>query len=477
MSSSYKTTVTALIALVLAGGGGWWYLHKPPASGAPTAGAPSAGAPTAGAPTAGAPTAGAPTAGAPTAGAPTAGAPTAGAPSAGAPSAGAPSAGAPGGAPPGPPRAMGVEVSTVLSASLRDDTQTIGTLKSRQNTMVRPEVAGRVVALGFTDGSQVKGGQMLVQLDDSLQRAEIQQSQAQVSIAQANHKRNQELVAQNFIAQRALDESLANLQVAQAQLALTCARWQRMRIVAPYSGTVGIRNVNIGDFVKDGADLVNLEDLSGLYVDFRLPERFQDKVNLRQTVEVQVDAIPGRNFQARIEAIDPLIDANGRSISVRALLSNSAAPQKSKAPDAGAAVPKPFNASATSAETVCPATPVVYADKAATPGPLRPGMFARVNALFALKQAALSVPEEAIVPVGGKQFVIRAVPPEEVPEHGPLPPDTKLVSKRTEVKLGSRKQGRVEILSGLNATDSVVVAGQHRLQKDGTALRVVETRN
>jgi len=372
---------------------------------------------------------------------------------------------------------MGVEVSTVLSASLRDDTQTIGTLKSRQNTMVRPEVAGRVVALGFTDGSQVKGGQMLVQLDDSLQRAEIQQSQAQVSIAQANHKRNQELVAQNFIAQRALDESLANLQVAQAQLALTCARWQRMRIVAPYSGTVGIRNVNIGDFVKDGADLVNLEDLSGLYVDFRLPERFQDKVSLRQTVEVQVDAIPGRNFQARIEAIDPLIDANGRSISVRALLSNSAAPQKSKAPDAGAAVPKAFNASATSAETVCPATPVVYADKAATPGPLRPGMFARVNALFALKQAALSVPEEAIVPVGGKQFVIRAVPPEEVPEHGPLPPDTKLVSKRTEVKLGSRKQGRVEILSGLNATDSVVVAGQHRLQKDGMALRVVETRN
>jgi membrane fusion protein (multidrug efflux system) len=104
-------------------------------------------------------------------------------------------------------------------------------------------------------------------------------------------------------------------------------------------------------------------------------------------------------------------------------------------------------------------------------------MFARVNALFALKQAALSVPEEAIVPMGGKQFVIRAVAPEEVPEHGPLPPDTKLVSKRTEVKLGARKTGRVEILSGLAVTDSVVVAGQHRLQKDGTALRVVETRN
>jgi membrane fusion protein (multidrug efflux system) len=372
---------------------------------------------------------------------------------------------------------MGVELAVVETSSLRDDAQTIGTLKSRQNTIVRPEVAGRVVALGFTDGSQVRAGQMLVQLDDTLQRAEIQQSQAQVSIAQANHRRNQELVAQNFIAQRALDESQASLQVAQAQLSLTCARWQRMRILAPYSGTVGIRTVNVGDFVKDGADLVNLEDLSGLYVDFRLPERYQDKVSLRQTVDVQVDAIPGRNFQARIQAIDPLIDANGRSISVRALLNNSAASPKPKAAEPAAANSKPVNATAATAEAICPPAPAVAADKASSPGPLRPGMFARVNALFALKQAALSVPEEAIVPMGGKQFVIKAVAPDQVPDHGPLPPEAKLVSKLTEVKLGSRRPGRVEILSGLNPGDSVVIAGQHRLQKDGTALRVVETRN
>lgn len=449
----HKNTFIALIALAVAAGGGWWYMRKPPTSA--TAAGPATGTP-----------------GAPAA--PSAAAPSA--PGAGAPGAASPGAGAPG-APPGPPRAMGVELAKVESSSLRDDAQTIGTLKSRQNTMVRPEVAGRVVALGFSDGSQVRAGQMLVQLDDTLQRAEIQQSQAQVSIAQANHRRNQELVAQNFIAQRALDESQASLQVAQAQLSLTCARWQRMRILAPYSGTVGIRTVNIGDFVKDGADLVNLEDLSALYVDFRLPERYQDKVSLRQTVEIQVDAISGRNFQARIEAIDPLIDANGRSISVRALLSNVGGGTKGKTAEPSAPVAKPTSVAPNSAEAICPPSPAVYADKGGTPGPLRPGMFARVNALFALKQAALSVPEEAIVPMGGKQFVIKAVAPEEVPDHGPLPPETKLVSKRTEVKLGSRRPGRVEILSGLNPGDSVVVAGQHRLQKDGTGLRVVETRN
>ena len=382
--------------------------------------------------------------------------------------------------------AMGVEVALVQSADLRDDAQAVGTLKSRQNTMIRPEIAGRVVALGFSDASTVRAGQMLVQLDDSLQRAEIAQALAQVSIAQANHKRNQELVAQNFIAQRSLDESQANLQVAQAQLSLGCARWQRMKILAPYAGTLGIRTVNIGDYVKEGADLVNLEDLSALYVDFRLPERYQDKVALRQTVDVQVDAIPGHNFQARIEAIDPLIDATGRAISVRAVLGNSGGSVKAKTsvnpgpvvrPVKAAAAVSAANVALQSAEEVCPASQMPATSSGVSNGPLRPGMFARVNALFALKQAALSIPEEAIVPMGGKQFVIKAVPPDAVPEHGPLPPDTKLVSQRTEVKLGARRPGRVEILSGLTAADTVVVAGQFRLQKDGTALRVIETRN
>ena len=437
-------TAVAVAGIAVAAVGGWWYQNKP------TAAAVSAGP----------------------AAAPAAGAkPVA--------PAGAPGAG-PGGAPAGPPRAMGVEVAKVEQSPMRDDAQTVGTLKSRQNTMLRPEVAGRVVALGFADGSQVRKGQMLVQLDDTLQRAEIQQAQAQMSIAQANHKRNQDLVAQGFIAQRSLDESQASLQVAQAQVALTCARWERMRIVAPFSGPVGLRNINLGDFVKDGADMVNLEDLSQLYVDFRLPERYQSKLSPKQTVEVVIDALSGGTYQARVEAIDPLIDANGRSISVRAVLRNDGPGEALS--KKGATTLKPLEPavaipSPTPPDAACPPRPAQAMDKFTPAGPLRPGMFARVNALFALKNEALSIPEEAIVPMGGKQFVIRAVPPEAVPGAGPLPPETKLVSLRTEVKLGARHPGRVEILSGLTAQDTVVVAGQHRLQKDGTALRVAESRN
>jgi membrane fusion protein, multidrug efflux system len=121
----------------------------------------------------------------------------------------------------GPPS---VEVARVKTMALQDDAQAVGSLKSRQSVTIKPETAGRVARIGFADGAQVRRGQVLVQLDDTLQRAELSQAQAQLSIARANLKRNQELVAQNFVAQRVVEESQANLQVAEAQVALAEAR-------------------------------------------------------------------------------------------------------------------------------------------------------------------------------------------------------------------------------------------------------------
>lgn len=408
----------------------------------------------------------------------------------------------------GGPKSVGVEITQVKKVTLRDDAEAVGTLRSSQNIMLRPEVAGRVLSLGFVDGARVRAGQVLVQLDDTLQRAELQQSLAQMSVARANHKRNQELVAQNFIAQRALDESSAALQVADAQLGLACARLDRMRLVAPFNGVVGIRNTNVGDYVKDGADLINLENIGSLYVDYRLPERYQTKVAPGQTIEVKLDAFTGRLFKAKVEAVDPLIDANGRSIGVRAVLANTAGePVAANSPKAQASAPQPAKPASAAAPTEAAAQPVSSLSRsAALPspqslgcpantfdrtrtsaggeqnGPLRPGMFARVTAVFAVKPNALIVPEEAIVPQGGKQFVIKGVAPDALPavlasaaaSAPALPPDTKLVSQRVEVKLGIRRGGQVEITDGLAEGDTVVIAGQQRLQKDGSPLRVVE---
>jgi len=346
--------------------------------------------------------------------------------------------------------------------------------------MLRPEVAGRVKELNFADGARVRKGQLLVQLDDTLQRAELSQTKAQVSIAQANHKRNQELVAQNFVAQRVLDESAANLQVAQAQMALSEARLSRMAIAAPFDGTVGLRSVNLGDYVKDGADLVNLEDTSSMLVDFRLPERFQRKLKTGQTVVLALEAFPGRIFKARIEALDPLLDANGRSAGVRAVLPNTGG---EAAPVAGRPGAKPEAAGGKPEATPTkpgpsgggkPALAGKPGTAAGASGPLRPGMFARVTAVFGVNDSALVVPEEAIVPQGGKQFVIRVVAPSAVPAATSLPADTQWVSLRQEVKLGVRRQGKVEIAEGLTEGQTIVVAGQQRLQRDGTPLRIVE---
>jgi membrane fusion protein, multidrug efflux system len=422
-------------------------------------------------------------------------------------------------------RPAGVEISQVKKQTLRDDAEAVGTLRSSQNVMLRPEVAGRVLSLGFADGARVRAGQVLVQMDDTLQRAEVQQSLAQMSIARANHKRNQELVAQNFIAQRSLDESAAALQVADAQLGLSCARLDRMRLIAPFNGVVGIRNVNVGDYVKDGADLINLENIGSLYVDYRLPERYQAKVKPGQTIEVKLDAFSGRLFKASVEAVDPLIDANGRSIGVRAVLANTAGeplatagakgqgaaaaaatsasaasspamPAKSattaaNSPASNVKKPEPINRGVALPSPQSLGCPLNTFDRTRTSaggeqtGPLRPGMFARVTAVFAIKPNALVVPEEAIVPQGGKQFVIKAVDPIDLPASAAsaassaasapaLPPDVKLVSQRVEVKLGMRRGGQVEITDGLMEGDTIVVAGQQRLQKDGSPLRVVE---
>lgn len=322
----------------------------------------------------------------------------------------------------GPARPAAVEVAKVEITKLSDDAQSVGTLRSRQSVIIRPEVSGRVTQINFRDGDRVRKGQLLIQLDDQLQAAQIKQSEAELSIARANHKRNQELVAQNFISQRSVDESAANLEVAQARLALSQATAARLKIFAPFDGMTGIRTVNPGDYLKDGADVVNIEDIEAVFVDFRLPERFQAKVRKGQKAMVDLDALPGRKFEAFVQAVDPLIDTNGRSVGIRACIDNRQMQ-------------------------------------------LRPGMFARVTAMFGERDRAKVVPEEAIIPQGQRQFVIKVV---DGPEK-----DSK-ISQRVEVKVGIRRPGRVEVTEGLNEGDVVVVAGHQRLQKDGSPLRVLD---
>lgn len=322
----------------------------------------------------------------------------------------------------GPARMPSVEVAKVERMTLVDETQAVGSLRSRQGVMLRPEVGGRVKQIFFNDGQRVRTGQLMVQFEDQLQQAQVAQARAELSIAEANHKRNQELVAQNFISQRSLDESSAALEVSRAKLSLAQATLQRLQVLAPFDGITGLKQINVGDYLKDGADMVNVEDIDAVLLDFRLPERFQAKIRAGQKAQLTVDALPGRPFSAIIQAVDPLIDANGRSVGVRGCIDNR---QQQ----------------------------------------LRPGMFARVNAVFGSRENALVIPEEAIIPQGGRTFVVKIVQGDK--------PEAKM-SERVAVKMGLRLPGKVEILEGLSAGDTVVTAGHQRLQKDGTLVRVVD---
>ncbi len=318
---------------------------------------------------------------------------------------------APGGPPGGAP--VAVEVAAVKPTRVQEDAVAIGTLRSNESVVVRPEISGRISAIDFVEGRPVEQGQLLVALDASVYAAEVQQAKANLALAETNFRRTTELEREKFVSPNAKDQALNALRVAQATLALAEARLAKTEIRAPFAGVIGIRQVSVGDYVKEGQDLVTLEDISSLKVDFRLPELLLAELKRGQAVEVTSDALPGRSYTATLDAIDPLIDQNGRAVILRARLRNS-------------------------------------------DGQLRPGMFVRTRVILAERPRALTVPEEALIPIGADQYVFRVA-------------DGK--AARVKVKTGLRRDARVEITEGLQAGDTVVTAGQIKL-RDGTAVRI-----
>ncbi|HQR11810.1 MAG TPA: efflux RND transporter periplasmic adaptor subunit [Casimicrobiaceae bacterium] len=337
----------------------------------------------------------------------------AGSPAQAAASSGAPaaSAAAKGGAP--APGSVTVEAVPVTIASLPQTITAVGSLRSDESVTLRPEVAGRISSIAFLEGQPVAKGAMLVRLDPAVPQAEAQQARANLVLARTKFDRAVDLAKSNFISGQAKDEAENNLKVAEASLQLAEAKLAKMDLRAPFSGVIGLRSVSVGDYVKEGADLVNLESIDPLKVDFRVPEVYMRQVKVGQPLQIQLDALPGKTFEGKVFAVNPLIDAAGRSVVIRAMVRN---------PDTS----------------------------------LRPGMFARVRLITRDAQNALVLPEQALVPQGDQQFVYRIV-------------DGKAV--RTKVDVGQRRDAKVEILSGVAKDDLVVTAGQLKL-RDGAPVSV-----
>jgi membrane fusion protein (multidrug efflux system) len=312
------------------------------------------------------------------------------------------------------PPAVPVEVAKVKTGTVVDEAGAIGTLVSNESVIVRPEVAGRITQIHFREGQRVEEGSLLFNLDDSVPRADLADANARLQLGRRNYERAKELFARKAGTGRARDEAQSQLETARAAVQVAKARLEKMQIHAPFSGVIGLRKVSVGDYVTAGQDLVNLENISPIKVDFSIPERYLSALSTGLAVVVNADAFSDRSFEGEVYAIDPKIDPEARSIHVRALVDN--------------------------------------ADRL-----LRPGLFVRVKLQLSRRENAIIVPEEAIVPRGQDRFVFTVVDG---------------TARMTKVTLGQRRYGEVEIVSGLDRDAEVVVAGQLKI-RDGAPVKPI----
>jgi len=313
-------------------------------------------------------------------------------------------------------KVFAVEAEPVTVDTVLEDIRAVGTLEPDEAVIVSPEIAGRIDRIHFSEGEEVAAGAVLVTLDSATLRAELDKARSDLSLAEQNRERAMTLAQRGTGTLRARDEAVAAYQVAQANLALAQARLEKATITAPFAGMVGLRAVSTGAYVTPGTRIVELAKIDPIKVDFRVPELVLSSLRVGQQIRVAVDALPGRAFEGEVYVIDPIVDENGRAVRLRARIAN---PERL----------------------------------------LKPGLFARVRIVVDRRENAVLVPESAVFAEGGRRLVFRVV-------------DGR--AALTDIELGHRRPGQVEVVSGLAPGDVVVTAGHQQL-RDGTRVKVMQT--
>ncbi|GGB91361.1 MexH family multidrug efflux RND transporter periplasmic adaptor subunit [Marinobacterium zhoushanense] len=312
-----------------------------------------------------------------------------------------------------------VNAAEVFEYTRQPQIPAVGTVMSVQGTMVRNEVEGLVREILFEAGSNIEAGQPLVRLDTELEQAQLREAEATAELSRISLKRAQELRKSKYIAQSEFDSIRTGVKQADAQVDYVRAVIAKKTIRAPFSGTLGIRQISVGQFLNKGDEIVSLQSLDPVYVDFSLPQQHQGELRTGLTVQVKADAYPEQPFEGRITAFNPDVDPATRNIRVQATLSN---PQ----------------------------------------GFLRPGMYVSLEVLKGMTEKVLMLPATAVQygPYGSTLFVIEAS--EENPES--------LVIRQQSVTLGKHMGDFVEVLQGVKAGDRVVSTGVFKLRPGMTVV-------
>jgi multidrug efflux system membrane fusion protein len=320
-----------------------------------------------------------------------------------------------------PPPAT-VAVAEAKSEVIPNLLTAVGDLAAVHQVNVTSDVSGRITDIMFTAGTNVKAGSPLVQLFDGPDQGDLASFKAQATVAQLSLDRAKQLASRQFGPQATVDTAQAAYDQANAGIAKTEAIISQKLVRAPFDGELGVRHVEVGQFLTAGTQIVSLTDLSQLYANFTVTEKDSAALKVGQTVRVAVDAYPGRTFEGKINAIEPQIATDTRNIRVQATLDN---------PD----------------------------------HILKPGMFATTTVVLPDKPPVVTVPETAVdyTLYGDSVFLIT----EKKADDG----KSSLTAVRSFVRTGNRVDGRAEILSGLKAGDRVVAVGQLKLQS-GAAVAI-----
>ncbi len=305
-----------------------------------------------------------------------------------------------GGMPPMPVEVAVARVDTVL-----DEIAATGQIDAMQQVDLRPEVDGRIVDILVREGQEVAKGEALFKVDDAELKAQVAQLAAQKDLANQDLERTKQLVAQNASSAADLERAEAQARSTTAQYELQSIRLERTTVRAPFAGVVGRRAVSLGDYVTSSTPLITLQTVNPQRATFQVPERYAQALKVGQRVSFRVGAIAGRDFDAEVDFVDPVVQLPGRTILVKAR-----APNNQRL--------------------------------------LQPGMFIEAHLVTAVRPKAVVVPEEAIVPMQGATLVW-------VVAEGKV--------TQRQVGIGVRTPGTVEITSGLDGGEQVVVGGQERL--------------
>jgi membrane fusion protein, multidrug efflux system len=301
----------------------------------------------------------------------------------------------------------------------------IGTLRAYQGVVIAPQTAGVVTAKHFESGDDVEEGALLINIDDSVEQADLANGLAQLKNADATLARQKTLVTQGNTPQSTVDTALATRDSAAATVERTRAIIAQKAIRAPFSGRLGLRNVDIGQYVAVGTALVTLQRLDPIYADFPVPEEALSSLAVGQAVRMTVDPFPGRSFEGKIEAIDARVSAESRNVTARAVFAN---------PDRK----------------------------------LLPGMFANLTVTTGQPKTTLTVPRTAIVYslYGDNVFVVTAAP--HAREQGGIAGSgaSGRIVERRFVRVGATQGERIAIEEGVKAGELVVTAGQVKLQAE-----------